>query len=145
VSFTRVDTPLQPSRVPVAISVDSTNSNHAIVVYSGFNASTPTTLGHVFDVVFDPVAGTSTWTDISNDLGDQPVNDVLLDAKTGDVYASTDFTVVKLLSGTHTWVPAAAGLPKVAVSGLTLAPTKQGARLIYAATHGRGAYRLRLP
>jgi hypothetical protein len=53
--------------------------------------------------------------------------------------------VVKLLSGTHTWVPAAAGLPKVAVSGLTLAPTKQGARLIYAATHGRGAYRLRLP
>jgi hypothetical protein len=33
----------------------------------------------------------------------------------------------------------------VTVSGLTLASAKQGTdRLLYAATHGRGAYRLRL-
>jgi hypothetical protein len=146
VTFTRVDgTTPAPSRVPVAISVDTTNPNHALVAYSGFNSSTPTTFGHVFDVVYDPGTGTSTWTDISNDIGDQPVNDVVYDAKTGDAYASTDFTVLKRASGTTTWVPAANDLPQVAVSGLTLAPTKQGARLLYAATHGRGAYRLRLP
>ena len=145
VTFTRIDTTAQPSRVPVAISVDPTNPNHAVVAYSGYNSTTPTTPGHVFDVVFNPGAGTASWTDLSNDLGDQPVNDVALDAKTGDVYASTDFTILKLASGTHTWVPAAAGLPQVTVNGLTLVPTKQGARLLYAATHGRGAYRLRLP
>ena len=143
VTFTRIDTPSQPSRVPVAFSVDSTNPNHAIVAYSGYNSNTPTTQGHVFDVVYNGVS--ATWTDLSNDLGDQPVNDVVLDSKTGDVYVSTDFTVLKLASGTHTWVPAAAGLPSVTTPGLTLAPTKQGARLLYAATHGRGAYRLRLP
>jgi len=145
VTFTRIDTTAQPSRVPVAFSVDTTNPNHAIVAYSGYNSNTPTTLGHVFDVVYNPALGSAVWTDLSNDLGDQPVNDVVLDAKTGDVYVSTDFSVLKLASGTHTWVPAAAGLPPVTTPGLTLAPTKQGARLLYAATHGRGAYRLRLP
>jgi hypothetical protein len=145
VTFTRIDTTTQPTRVPVAISVDSTNPNHAIVAYSGYNGNTPTTPGHVFDVVYDPVAGTATWTDISNDLGDQPVNDVVYDAATGDVYASTDFTVLRLANGTHTWVPASTGLPQVAVAGLTLTPTSQGTRWLYAATHGRGAYRLRLP
>jgi hypothetical protein len=145
VTFTRIDTTLQPSRVPVAISVDSTNPNHAVIAYSGYNSSTPTTPGHVFDVVFNPATGTAAWTDISNDFGDQPANDVVLDAKTGDVYVSTDFSVLKRANGTTTWVPAAAGLPAVTVNGLTLAPTKQGARLLYAATHGRGAFRLRLP
>ena len=144
VTFTRIDTTPQPSRAPVAFSVDTTNPNHAIVAYSGYNSNTPTTQGHVFDVVYNP-ARAPAWTDLSNDLGDQPVNDVALDTKTGDVYASTDFSVLKLASGTHTWLPAAAGLPSVTVPGLTLAPTKQGARLLYAATHGRGAYRLRLP
>jgi len=146
VTFTRIDTTVQPSRVPVAISVDPTNPNHAIVGYSGFNAITPTTPGHVFDVVFDPGTGLATFTDLSNDLLDQPVNDVVYDAATGDVYASTDFTVLRLAAGTHTWVPVATGLPQVTVSGLTLGVSKAtGVRWLYAASHGRGAYRVRLP
>jgi hypothetical protein len=91
------------------------------------------------------VAGTATFTDLSNDLLDQPVNDVVYDASNGDVYASTDFTVVRLASGAHTWTPVADGLPQVAVSGLTLAVANNGNRWLYAATHGRGAYRIRLP
>ena len=60
-------------------------------------------------------------------------------------YVSTDFGVYQLVSGTHTWIPAADGLPMAAVSGLTLANSTRGDdRLLYAATHGRGAYRLRL-
>jgi len=98
----------------------------------------------VFDVVFDPTSGTATWTDISYDIGDQPVNDAVLDVSTGDVYVSTDFGVLRLAEGTQTWVPVGDGLPSAAVSGLTLAGSKNGDRLLYAATHGRGAYRLRL-
>ena len=146
VTFTRIDTTAQPSRVPVAIYVDPTNPNHAIVAYSGFNVNTATTPGHVFDVVFNPGTGLATFTDLSNDLGDQPVNDVVLDVATGDVYASTDFTVLRLASGSHTWTPASTGLPQVTVSGLTLGVSKAtGARWLYAASHGRGAYRVRLP
>jgi hypothetical protein len=39
-------------------------------------------------------------------------------------------------------VTAGSGLPPVAVYGLTISPQ---ARVLYAATHGRSAYRLSLP
>ena len=151
VTFTRVDTAAQPNRVPSSVYVDPTNPDHAIVTFSGYNATTPALPGHVFDVVFDPAAGTAAWTDISYDLLDQPVNDAVLDAETGDVYVSTDFGVDRLAAGTQTWIPAADDLPTATVSGLTLVTAKRngdgvrkGDRLIYAATHGRGAYRLHL-
>ncbi len=143
VTFTRVDTVSQPGRAVSSIFVDPTNPNHAIVTFSGYEANTPTTLGHVFDVVFDPTSGAATWTNISYDLGDQPIDDAVFDA-TGDVYVSTDFGVDRLRNGSNTWVQAADGLPKAAVSGLTIANSKNGDRLLYAATHGRSAWRIRL-
>jgi len=146
VTYTRIDTPAQPRRYPSGISVDPTDSNHAVISFSGYDAYTPTTPGHVFDVRFDPGAGTAVWTDISNDLGDQPVLDVELDAATGDVYAATDFGVVRLAEGTSTWIVAADKLPPVAVYDLMLVTGKKsGDRLLYAGTHGRGGYRLELP
>jgi hypothetical protein len=145
VTFTRIDTATQPNRAVSSIYVDPTNRNHAVVTFSGYEVNTPTTLGHVFDVVFDPIAWTATWTNISYDIGDQPVNDAVLDVATGDIYVSTDFPVNRLISETQTWILAADGMPTVTVAGLTLAEAKQnGDRLLYAATHGRGAYRLRL-
>ena len=144
VTFTRIDTAAQPNRAVSSIYADPTDPNHAVVTFSGYNATTPTTPGHVFDVVFDRTSGTATWTDISYDIGDQPVNDAVLDVSTGDMYVSTDFGVLRLAEGTQTWVPVGDGLPTAAVSGLTLAASKNGDRLLYAATHGRGAYRLRL-
>jgi hypothetical protein len=146
-TFTRLDddSPLTPGRAVSSIYADPSNANHAIVTFSGFNVSTPTTAGHVFNVVFDPSTGLSTWTDISYDIGDQPVNDAVFDADTGDVFVSTDFSVFRLASGTTSWAPVAHDLPMVAVSGLTLAKAKHGPdRYLYAATHGRGAYRLKL-
>ena len=60
---------------------------------------------------------------------------------TGDLYVATDFGVDMLPSGSTTWVPAGTGLPPVAVYGLTISSS---ARVLYAATHGRSAWRLRL-
>ena len=146
VTYTRIDTDAQPRRYPSGISVDPTNPNHAVISFSGYSAYTPTTPGHVFDVLYNPAAGTATWTDLTGDLGDQPVTDVAFDAATGDIYASTDFGVDRRPAGVSSWIPAADKLPPVAVYALTLVPgTKQGSRLLYAATHGRGAFRLDLP
>ncbi|HEX6699862.1 MAG TPA: hypothetical protein VF101_03950 [Gaiellaceae bacterium] len=145
VTYTRIDTPAQPRRYPSGISVDPTDPNHAVISFSGYNAYTPTTPGHVFDVHFNPGAGTASWTDISYDLGDQPVLDVAFDKATGDVYASTDFGVDRLADGTTTWIPAADGMPPVAVYDLTLVGGGKTDRLLYAGTHGRGVYRLELP
>ena len=61
---------------------------------------------------------------------------------TGDVYAATDFGVLRLPRGASHWESAGSGLPSVAVYGLTLS---QSANVLYAATHGRGAWALTLP
>ena len=82
--------------------------------------STPTTPGHVFEVVFNPAAGTATWTNKSFDLGDLPITDVVVDGASGDIYASNDFGVLRLAQGTSTWTAAAPGMPNVEVAGLTI-------------------------
>jgi hypothetical protein len=144
VSWTRLDddVSIDPGRFVSGIHVDASNPNRAWISYSGFNVATPDTPGHVFEVVYDPNTGTSTWTDRSYDLADLPINDVVRDDVTGDLYAASDFGVVMLASGSTTWTLAAPGMPNVEVAGLTIVP---GARKLYAATHGLSAWSLNLP
>jgi hypothetical protein len=145
VTFTRLDTPLQPTRFVSGISVDPADKFHAIVSFSGYAAYTPGQPGHVFDVRFNPATGTATWTDLTSNLGDQPVTDVKYDGPTGDIYAATDFGVDRLPQGSSTWELAGRDQSGAAVYGLTLLPRPNGERFLYAATHGRGAWRLDLP
>jgi hypothetical protein len=142
--FTRIDTSsaAAPNRFVSGIFIDPTNANHAWISYSGYSATTPATPGHVFEVTYDPVAQTATFTDRSNDLKDLPITDVAFDNPTGDLYASSDFGVYRLASASTTWVLAAKGMPSVEVAGLTIVPS---ARLLYAASHGLGAWVLNLP
>jgi hypothetical protein len=134
--------PAGPGRAISSIYVDPANANRAWISYLGYNSATPATAGHVFSVTYDPIAGTATWTSVDNDIGDQPVNAIVADTANGDLYAATDFGVLKLANATTSWAPAATGLPTVTVAGLTL---NAGARQLLAATHGRGAYQLTLP
>jgi hypothetical protein len=148
VTFTRIDTGSTPTRFPSGISVDPTNPNHAIITFSGYNAyatAAGTATGHIFDVVYHPGTGTATWANLDYDIGDQPVLGVAFDQPTGDIYVSTDWGVDRLAQGDTTWQPAGDGLPMVAVYGLTLSPLHNHQRVLYAATHGRGAWRLTLP
>jgi hypothetical protein len=141
VTFYRIDTASTPTRFVSGIAVDPTNPNHAFISFSGYNAYNPTQPGHVFEVVYDPSTHTATWTRFDNNLGDQPITGIAVDWTTADLYVSTDFGVNILKAGSGTWVPAAGGLPPVAVYGLTI---DTNARVLYAATHGRGAWRLSL-
>jgi hypothetical protein len=142
VTFHRLDTSDTPGRFVSGIAVDPSDARHAWISYAGYGAYTPESRGHVFDVRYDAATQKATWTDISGNLGDQPITSVALNAATGDLYAGTDFGVVRLARGSATWEEAAPGMPHVAVYGLTMA---QSGHLLYAATHGRGAYRLALP
>jgi hypothetical protein len=142
VKFARIDTPSTPSRFISGISVDPRDPNHAFVSYSGYNAATPTTPGHVFDVRFDPHTGRAHFRDISLDLADQPITDVAYDDGTGDLYAATDYGVLRLPDRARHWSNAADGLPLASVPGLTIVPS---GRVLYAATYGRSTFRLRLP
>src|SRR5579883_879842 len=144
VTWTRLDTldPNAPGRFISSIYVDPRNPNHAWISYSGCSARTPAQPGHVFDVTYDPKAGTATWTSLDGSLGDIPVTALVRDDATGDLYAANDFGVLCLRRGSTVWQTAARGLPNVEVPSLSISTQ---ARVLYAATHGRGAYALQLP
>jgi len=142
VVFTRIDIATSPNRYISDVAVDPANPNHAWIAYNGFNATLNSIPGHVFEVTFDPVANSATWVNRDYDLGDVPLNAVAYDNVEGDLYVSTDYSVLKLDSdGTPSWRLAAPGMPNVEVPGLTMVP---GARKLYAATHGLGAWLLNL-
>lgn len=141
VTWTRIDQPTTPNRFVSSIYVDPENPNRAWVSYSGFNANTPATPGHVFEVTYDPATGTARWVDRSHDFGDVPVTDLVRDDVTGDLYASSDFGVMRLAGGTTSWTLAAPGMPNVEVAGLTIVPSE---RKLYAASHGLSAWALNL-
>jgi hypothetical protein len=93
----------------------------------------------VFEVT--RLGGVATWVDRTYDLADLPVTDLVRDDLTGDLYTATDFGVMKLANGATSWTVAAAGMPMVETPGLTIVPKE---RLLYAATHGLGAWKLEL-
>jgi hypothetical protein len=146
VVFTRLDALAtnDPNRFVSSIYIDPANSNHAWISYSGYNTTIGSTApGHVFEVTFTPGSpGTAAWVDLSNDLADLPVTDLVRDDLTGDLYAATDFGVLRLPAGLASWEIAGDGLPIVETPGLTIAGS---VRRLYAATHGMGMWYMNLP
>ena len=152
VTFTRLDNlpsaTADPNRFPSSIYIDPANSNHAWISYSGYNANTPSQPGHVFEVTYNPSAnagaGDATWTNLdggTGPMGDLPVT-ALVRTTRGDLYAGTDFGVLRLEKGSSSWTVGGTGLPAVEVAGLTLV---NGSQVLYAATHGRSVWSLKIP
>ena len=142
VTWTRLDDDFatSPNRFVSSIYVDPEDGNHAWISYSGYNANTPATPGHLFEVTYNEVTGTSTWTNIDHNWGDLPVNDLVRDDASGDLYAATDFGVMTLEDGDTAWERAGRGLPNVEVAGLTVV----SGRRLFAATHGLSAWYINL-
>lgn len=141
VAFSRADSAGTPNRFVSGIAVDADNSNRAFVTYSGFSAVTPATPGHVFEVVFDPNTDTASFTSIDYNLGDLPVNHIVRDDPTGDLYIATDFGVLMLGSGANEWQLAGQGFPAALTPHLEIHP---GQRKLFAATHGLGGWYMNL-
>ena len=108
-----------PDRYISSIYVDPANAHHAWISYSGYNVNTPAQPGHVFEVTWSG-AGAATWADRSFNLPDFPITAVVRDDASGDLYASSDFGVMKLARGAAAWTVAGTGLPNVEVAGLTI-------------------------
>lgn len=126
------------SRAITTLYADPSNANRVWISYSGYNSNTPTQPGHIFEV--NRTGTTATFTDRSYNLDDFPATAIVRDDVTGDLYAGTDFAVFRLASGATSWTMTG-GMPMVEVAGLTIVP---GARVLYAATHGLGAWSMDL-
>jgi hypothetical protein len=142
VEFARIDTPETPNRFVTRIFVDRANPFAAYVSYSGFNAVTPATPGHIFRVEYNPSTERATFTPVDFDLGDIPINTIAVDDVRGDLYAATDFGPLVLRSGSTEWEIAGVGFPEALMVDLEIVPDR---RLLIAATHGIGIFYLRLP
>jgi uncharacterized repeat protein (TIGR01451 family) len=125
-----------PNRPVAWIAVDRSNYRTAYLAYNGYGAATPHQTGHVYKTTD---AGAS-WTDISGNLPDIPVNSIVLDPSyPNTLYAATDIGPVVTYNGGASWSALGTGFPTVAVDQIDLDPSHG---TLAAGTHGRGAWKI---
>jgi uncharacterized repeat protein (TIGR01451 family) len=128
-----------PRRPVSQIAVDRSNYRIAYVAYAGFNGATANRPGHVFKTA----DGGSSWSDISGNLPDTPVNSIILDPTyPNTLYAGTDVGPFVTNNGGRNWHAMGTGFPIVAVDQLDLDTFH---RVIAAGTHGRSAFSIQDP
>jgi hypothetical protein len=161
VTWTRVDSSTSgnsPTRFPSGIYVDPANPGHAWISYSGYNAVTPTTPGHVFSVMED---GTFTNLNVESGSqafdtpfgdGDLPVSDIVRDDATHTLYVGTDFGVLQGTNDGANW-HVTRGMPRYEIMHLAIQPSNRDPvcmggghcrRILYAATHSQGFWKMNL-
>lgn len=136
-TFTNTTKAPLPNRFVADIAADNNNPNRAVTVFSGFDANTPTTPGHIF---LTTNRG-ATWTNISGNLPDVPVTTVALDPNDANrLWIGSDIGVFQTTDGGATWLRLSKGMPQVAVFMLRY---HNATGNLIAATHGRSVYRWR--
>jgi photosystem II stability/assembly factor-like uncharacterized protein len=126
--------PNLPSRWVTRVAVDPANAAVAYVAFSGFRNADAS------PYILKTMDGGVSWADITGNLPQAPVNALALTG-TGLV-ASTDMGVFLTTNGGATWLRLGRGLPRVPVLDIRYHPSTNR---IYAATFGRGMWRVDLP
>jgi len=124
------------------VAVDPVDPNIVCVVYSGFTMrGPPASSQHVFLTTNNG----GSWIDISGDLPDLPVYDVVFDSNTSprSIIIATDAGVLRTINPgpTSRWQVLARGLPVVDVTSLAIYSDSRQARL-RAGTWGRSVWEL---
>jgi len=135
----QVSTTGLPNRYIAGVTVDPANPAHVYAIFNGYSRRFVPGggVGHVFETF----NGGQSWTDISGNLPDIASDALVLDH--GKLALATDagvFTAREGESAGTFWFRLGAGLPNASVNDLTTGPGDY----IYAATHGRGVWRIRL-
>lgn len=155
--FSEFDKPgTTPSgRVVTQVAASPGNPRVSYVTYSGFSSCGSANgcdgLGHVFKI---DCTTACTYTNITSNLPDVPINDIVVDPNPPNaiadstLYIATDVGVFDTTNGGTSWnvFPTGGasgnGLPHVECTSLKLNNT---ARVILVGTHGRGDWELQLP
>jgi hypothetical protein len=123
-----------------SVTFDPTDSDVAFATYGGFG-------GHH---VFASADGGATWQPIdgagAGALPDIPVHCVVVDpARPGRLFIGTDLGVFVSLDHGTSWAVENTGFAAVVTESLAFADGSDGRSLLFAFTHGRGAWRVELP
>ncbi|MBI3449868.1 MAG: hypothetical protein HY049_13250 [Acidobacteria bacterium] len=132
-AWVHADSPPIPHRKVSSFAVHPADSSVAYVTYTGFD--TATEHGHVFRTSNRGLS----WTDVSGNLPDLPVNHIVFDLSLPNiVYVGTDAGVFVSTIGGGTWRQLGTGLPNAPVVRLAA----RASNLITATAHGRGAWQI---
>jgi photosystem II stability/assembly factor-like uncharacterized protein len=133
-SWTRSTDPDLPDRWVTRIVVDPADADVAYVAFSGFRNDDRT------PYVLVTADGGTSWRDVTGNLPQAPVNVVGL-SRAGLV-VGTDLGVFLSRDGGATWLRLGRGLPRAPVLDIRV---HEPSRTLYAATFGRGVWKVRLP
>jgi hypothetical protein len=131
-----VSSPVLPNRIPTSFIIDPANAAHVTVTYGAFSRKwiPGAGVGHVFQ----SFNGGATWTDVSGDLPDGPVESSVVWHHR--LVVGTDIGVFATsASAPGHWDQLGSRLPAAPAVDLKVSPD-EGYLLV--ATHGRGLWRL---
>jgi photosystem II stability/assembly factor-like uncharacterized protein len=121
-----------PDRWVTRIAADPLYENTAYITFSGYRWDEY--LPHIFKTTDKG----QNWEDISGNLPEMPINDVIIDPENNSrLYVATDAGVYVLDSPSQSWNMLGSNLPNVPVNDLTL---HNDSRKLIAATFGRSMY-----
>ncbi len=139
-----------PLRPVLGIALDPTVSAVNLPVgyaaVGGFNANTPGTPGHVFQVTCAADCGSFTWANKTGNLPDIPVDSIMVNPNNAQqVFAGTDWGVYytdDITVASPTWQRFENGIPHAMVWDMQI---DRGATTLSVWTRSRGAYVFPLP
>ena len=134
-SWTNISAEL-PNRWVSSVAADPLDENTVYVTFSGYRWD------EYIPHVLKSLDNGQTWIDISSNLPEAPVNEIIIDpAHIGWLYVATDMGVFYSENDGMKWEKLGSGIPDIVINDIRL--YEQGRELI-AATYGRGIYRLDL-
>lgn len=126
---------LFPNRPLKDVVVDDSDEDIVFAVFGGISGGT-------VNSVWRSTTGGNSWSNISGDLTDIPVNAICLDPNDSNTYyVGTDVGVYRTTNGGTNWDAFDNGLPNVIIADLHIDPEEE---VLYAATFGRGMYKLNI-
>jgi hypothetical protein len=137
-----------PNRPILDVAFDPTTTTAPIgyAAVGGFNANTPTTPGHVYQVVCTTDCASFTWNDKTGNLPDIPVDSIIANPKFPEqVFAGTDWGLYftnDITAAIPTWSRFDNGLPHSMIWDMQY---DRGFTTLSVWTRGRGAYVWPLP
>ncbi|WP_455375757.1 WD40/YVTN/BNR-like repeat-containing protein [Kaarinaea lacus] len=133
--WTEITGTLPSARAVMDVVVDSSDADRVFVAYGG-------TTGGVASHVFMSTDAGVTWTDISGDLPDTPVSALALDHNDPNtIYVGTDVGVFATNNLGASWLAYDNGIPNSPIHDLHV---DESENFLYAATFGRGMYKLNI-
>ncbi len=117
------------------VAADPNSPETAYVTYSGYR------FGESIGQIYMTIDNGANWIDLSNNLPDIPINDVIIHPEFEEVYIATDVGVFVLGDGLLDWEVMGSDFPNVVVTDLDL---HEETNKLVAATYGRSMFSIEL-